>query len=921
MRFTESRGKSRRLVMHSDQLLGRAKMEALEARQLLAGVTVITHGYQLTSSDRPSWLDDMALTIEQRLGEYVPVYSLRIERGSSGLVSTISRLDSLGSTKSLTNSAISSGEAIVLLDWADASGVVLSYYSTSLIASYAVDALVSGFPTIGITNPLAELPIHLMGHSRGGSVVSEMSRLLGQKGIVVDQQTTWDPCPASPDPSAAVYANTLFADNYYQEDTVGVFPYSYSPQGALAGAYNIDLQGLTGMSHTVVHDWYHATIPPSPSAADTSTWYSYSSTGPRNQVGFAWSRIGGTLRPADGIAGTAYRSPLTITASGSQRWDNVLMAGLFTDVTEHRGDSVTVPLAVLDANHDATVWVGVDTDSNPYDGVTWLSSNVTTGLSSTTWQASIDTSTLAPGTYHVSAKITNGTHTTYDYSRGTLTVLAPPPTDISLANASVPENQPAGTIVGRLRTTAAVAGSFTYSLVSGTGSDDNALFAVSGDQLVTTGSFDYETRHSYQIRVRTTNGDVAYIEKSVAVVVADVNETPTDIALTADSLAENLSVGTAVGTLSTVDADFNNGFAYSLVSGDGGGDNSLFAISGNQLKTAASFNYEARSSYSVRVRSRDQGGLFVERVFTIHVTDVNEGPTALTLSSSSVAENQLAGTMVGTLAGVDPDQTESLTYSFAGGAAVPDNALFTLDGTTLRTYAPLDYELKKAYSIRVRVTDKGGLSFKKDMTVNITDVNERPTNVAISSTKVAENMPIGTVVGSFGTTDADVANTFIYTLVGDGTDNAAFTISANGRLRTAQSFDFETKSSYSIRIRSTDQGALFCEKAITINVTNVNEAPTGIALTNSTVLQQKPAGTLVGKLVGTDPDAASTLTYTLVGGIGSRDNAMFTIVNGKLRTSSVLDDANKSVYKIRVRVTDQGGLWFEKAMVIGVTPA
>jgi hypothetical protein len=49
-----------------------------------------------------------------------------------------------------------------------------------------------------------------------------------------------------------------------------------------------------------------------------------------------------------------------------------------------------------------------------------------------------------------------------------------------------------------------------------------------------------------------------------------------------------------------------------------------FTISGNTLKTAASFDYEAKKSYSVRIRSTDQGGLCVERMKTIDVADLNE---------------------------------------------------------------------------------------------------------------------------------------------------------------------------------------------------------------------------------------------------------------------------------------------------------
>jgi hypothetical protein len=100
--------------------------------------------------------------------------------------------------------------------------------------------------------------------------------------------------------------------------------------------------------------------------------------------------------------------------------------------------------------------------------------------------------------------------------------------------------------------------------------------------------------------------------------------------------------------------------------------------------------------------------------------------------------------------------------------------------------------------------------------------NQPPTNITLSATSIAENLATGTTVGTFSTTDPDAGNTFTYTLVTGGTDNASFTINGN-TLRTNAVFDFETKSTYSIRVRTTDQGGLFFERTFTITVTDVEE--------------------------------------------------------------------------------------------------
>ena len=77
-----------------------------------------------------------------------------------------------------------------------------------------------------------------------------------------------------------------------------------------------------------------------------------------------------------------------------------------------------------------------------------------------------------------------------------------------------------------------------------------------------------------------------------------------------------------IGTLSTTDPDAGNSFTYSLVSGTGDTNNASFAIDGASLKANAVFNFEVKSSYTIRVRSTDQGGLTTEKPFTITVTDV-----------------------------------------------------------------------------------------------------------------------------------------------------------------------------------------------------------------------------------------------------------------------------------------------------------
>jgi WD40 repeat protein len=186
-------------------------------------------------------------------------------------------------------------------------------------------------------------------------------------------------------------------------------------------------------------------------------------------------------------------------------------------------------------------------------------------------------------------------------------------------------------------------GTFTYTLVSGSGSADNAVFNIFGSQLRATATLDFEMKNLYSVRIRSTDQGGLSTEKAFTITVTNVNEAPGDIALSAATVAENSPAGTAVGTLSATDVDAGDTLTYALVPGTGGADNASFTIVGNVLTAAATFNFEARNSYSVRVRATDAGGLFTEKSFTIAVTNVNEVPTDITLTPATIAENNAVG--------------------------------------------------------------------------------------------------------------------------------------------------------------------------------------------------------------------------------------------------------------------------------------
>jgi Ca2+-binding RTX toxin-like protein len=510
-----------------------------------------------------------------------------------------------------------------------------------------------------------------------------------------------------------------------------------------------------------------------------------------------------------------------------------------------------------------------------------------------------------------------------------------PPTDITLSATSIDENRPANSVVGRLGTVDLDPNErFTYSLVGGTGASDNAAFQIVGDQLQILNVPNFETKPSYAVRVRTTDKDGLFFEKTFIIQVNNLNEAPISLGLSATSVEENAPDNSVIGTLSTIDSDANDTFTYTLVSGANSADNSAFTITNNQLRIRTSPDFETKSSYTIRIRSTDSQGLFVEQTFTILVNNQTENPgtnapTDLNLSNSQIAENQPANSVIGTLTSVDRDQNDSFTYSLVSGQGSTDNAAFTIVNNELRINAIPDFEAKPNYSVRIRTTDQGGLIFEKIFTITVNNLPElpgtnRPRDLLLSSEQIAENRPANSAIGTFSTVDPDQNETFTYSLVsGQGsTDNAAFTI-VNNELRINAIPDFEAKQSYSIRVRTADAGGLAIEKVFTIRVIDSPETPgtnqpQDILLSNNRIDENRPVNSPIGSFSTTDPDRGDRFGYALVPGEGGTDNAAFAIVENELRLRTIPDFETKPTYSIRVRTTDVGGLFFEKVFTINI---
>jgi Ca2+-binding RTX toxin-like protein len=279
----------------------------------------------------------------------------------------------------------------------------------------------------------------------------------------------------------------------------------------------------------------------------------------------------------------------------------------------------------------------------------------------------------------------------------------------------------------------------------------------------------------------------------------------------------------------------------------------------------------------------------------------NHAPTDIALSNASVNENA-AGAVIGTLSTTDPDAGNTFAY------AVSDARFEVVSGQLkLKSGISLDYEAGSSVPVKITTTDQGGLSYTESFTIAVKNVNEAPTDLSVSNLTVEENKS-GAVVGTVSTTDPDAGNTFTYSV----SDSRFEVINGQLTLKSGTSLDYEAAGSIPLKITTTDQGGLSYSESVTITVTDVNDAPTDITISNLAV-NENAGGAVIGKLSTTDQDAGDNFTYTV-------DDTRFEIVGGQLELKSgvSLDHETEPTVKINVTSTDLGGKSVTKAFTVSV---
>jgi hypothetical protein len=255
----------------------------------------------------------------------------------------------------------------------------------------------------------------------------------------------------------------------------------------------------------------------------------------------------------------------------------------------------------------------------------------------------------------------------------------------------------------------------------------------------------------------------------------NANSAPTDMSLSNASVPDHSPIGTTVGLLSSTDSDPNSTFFYTLVSGQGSIDNSFFSITGNALKTAAAINSATRSSYSIRVRTTDQFGLFLERQFMITVTNVGtiqfSSPTYSVTENAGIASITISRT--GSNAGV-----ATVQFSASNGTAGPSDYTSVTQTVTFN-----DGETSKIVSVQIANDSSSEISETVNLALSQITGSAGPGAVLQAVLTITDDDPLGGVI-SFSHANYSVTET--------GPGFVDITVTRTGDTSRAATVDYAT---------------------------------------------------------------------------------------------------------------------------------
>ena len=492
---------------------------------------------------------------------------------------------------------------------------------------------------------------------------------------------------------------------------------------------------------------------------------------------------------------------------------------------------------------------------------------------------------------------------------------------------------------------------------------------------------DYETRNRYTVTLTANDGSDtsnATASLTVTIYVTDVDEKPTTSGPQTVNYAENRT--NRVATFTARDPERVTPISWSLaadtfmldVNGDGdltdpgdvaeddSADGSDFKISSDgMLSFRSSPNYEMprnqaltadnMNTYRLVVQASDGNNSDAYKVL-VTVTDINEpgkvtwtvGPGGNPLSPvRSLLQFRSGAQLVATVTDGDGVVDADTTWKWFRGST-------QISGEIINTYIVDDDDVNNRIRVEASYRESADRPIKKvsftsqyPVLATRTATNNDPEFVSATLSRgIAENASAGDSVGGpITASDAD-GDRLTYSIPADTTNFAINAATGRLTVKAGAMLNHDTTPSQDVAVTVTDPSGGNDSTTVTINITDVNEAPAFAAADANTTPPTNPSveaivenatgeGLRVGSYSATDPDD-DTASLSLMG----PDAGMFQLADDSANQAEIVtrivsfqaspnydmpgDSNGDNVYEVTVRASD-GANYKDMQVVVKVT--
>ena len=293
---------------------------------------------------------------------------------------------------------------------------------------------------------------------------------------------------------------------------------------------------------------------------------------------------------------------------------------------------------------------------------------------------------------------------------------------------------------------------------------DSIVYLVRSNPTIGRISLDQDATGTYQPFADANGQDVVTIqaydgrdwssEQALPIVINAVNDLPSGISISVDAIDENPTVGSALASIRALDPDSDSDYQYEVNDVRFTVDDGILRL----VKGLVNFEDEPVLVLAVTGVNLLRPEESTSRSITINIRDVNDAPTGM-LAPSRVSLPELTQDLVlGRVNAIDQDKNEFYTWVLNDSRFEVVNGLLRMtNGSTV------DFESEPTIALVVRGKDsRGQFEIEKTITVTVTDQDDEPTGINLSSFGTLQEGEIGKSVGEVSVMDPDRGDVYSF---------------------------------------------------------------------------------------------------------------------------------------------------------------